>query len=84
MAHHGPIRTVLVAIFASFPSFAIAQNCEAVRAGPGRTDCYIGLSRLYQGQSDVAAGKARLQSDAARYHQVTGTSRSKHKLHRSQ
>jgi hypothetical protein len=42
-------------------------------AGPARTDCYIGLSRVYQGRSDVAAGKARVQSDAARYRQTTGT-----------
>jgi len=41
-------------------------------AGPARTDCYIGLSRLYQGQSDLAAAKARAQTDAARYRQLTG------------
>jgi hypothetical protein len=35
------------------------------------------LSNVYQGQSDVAAGKARIQSDAARHRQSTGTSRSK-------
>jgi transposase len=36
------------------------------------------LSSVYQGQLDVAAGKARIQSDAARHRQSTGTSRSKH------
>jgi len=51
-------------------------DCSAISAGPDRTDCYIGMSRVYQGQSDVAAGKARVQSDAARYRQMTGTGRS--------
>lgn len=48
-------------------------DCAAIPAGPARTDCCIGQSRIYQGQSDVAAGKARVQSDAARVRQVTGT-----------
>jgi hypothetical protein len=70
-------------LIACLPQVACAQvNCEAMPAGPARTDCYIGLSRVYQGQSDVAAGKARVQSDAARYGQVTGTARpKKHKPH---
>jgi hypothetical protein len=66
-------------LLTSLPHFASAQNCEAVAAGPARTDCYIGLSRIYQGQSDVAAGTARVQSDAARYRQITGTEHPKHK-----
>jgi len=53
---------------------ALAQvNCEAMPTAPARTDCYIGLSHAYQGKSDVAAGNARVQSDAARLQQVTGT-----------
>jgi hypothetical protein len=62
----------------------IAQvDCEAIPAGPSRTNCYIGLSRVYRGQSDVAAGNARVQSDAARLQQVTGTrSRPKASKHR--
>jgi hypothetical protein len=48
-------------------------DCDGVPAGPARTDCYIGLSRVYRGQTDIAAGKARVQSDAARLQQVTGT-----------
>jgi hypothetical protein len=72
-------------LLVSFPDVSSAQvKCEAVPAGPARTDCYLGLSSLYQEQSNLAAGKARVQSDAARYRQVTGTSRSKHKPHRSQ
>ena len=64
----------IVAIsLASISSVASAQNCEAIPAGPARTDCYIGLGRIYQGQSDAAAAKARAQSDAARFRQVTGT-----------
>jgi hypothetical protein len=59
---------------AGIPVLASAQdNCQTMPAGPARTDCYIGLSRIHGAQSDVAAGKARVQSDAARYRQVTGT-----------
>src|SRR5215211_3965627 len=70
-----------VAIFlASLPGLATAQvDCEAVQPGPTRTDCYIGMSRLHSGQSDVAAAKARLQSDASRYRQLIGASPSKNK-----
>jgi hypothetical protein len=66
-------------LLACLPHVARAQvNCEAIPVGPARTDCYIGLSRVYQGQSDAAAGKARVQSDIARHRQVTGTSGPKH------
>jgi hypothetical protein len=59
------------------------ENCQAMSAGPARTDCYIGLSRIHGVQSDVAAGTGRLQSDAARYRQLTGTgSRSNVSKHR--
>ncbi len=75
--------TVIAILLANFPSVANAQvDCNAVPAGPARTDCFLGLSRVYQGQSGVAAGKARMQSDAARYRQVTGISRSKATKHR--
>jgi hypothetical protein len=68
------ICAIVVALWlVRFPDVASAQeNCQAVTAGPARTDCYIGLSRAYRGQWDVAAGKASVQSDAARYQQVTG------------
>jgi hypothetical protein len=75
--------TVVAILLANFSSGANAQvDCEGIPAGPERTDCYIGLSRLYQGQSDVAAGNARLQSGAARLQQVTGASRSRAIKHR--
>jgi len=74
--------SIAAALLASLPNVAKAQNCEAVPAGPARTDCYIGLSRIYQGQSDIAAGKARVQSSSARYRQIAGTDRSKHKRRR--
>jgi hypothetical protein len=75
---------VIAILVTSFPSVVSAQvDCNAVPAGPARTDCYISQSRIYQGQSDVAAGKARVQTDAARLQQVTGTrSRSKASKHR--
>lgn len=68
-------RAVVVAVLlARFADLAGAQdNCQAMPAGPARTDCYIAQSRFYGAQSDLAAGKARVQSDAARYRQVTGT-----------
>ena len=40
---------------------------------------FMGLSRIYGAQSDLAASGARVQSDAARYRQITGASRSKKK-----
>ena len=75
------VGAVIVAVWLARSSdLASAQdNCQAMSAGPARTDCYIGLSRIYQGQSDVAAGNARVQSSAARYRQVTGTDHPKHK-----
>jgi hypothetical protein len=75
---------ILIAIIlASLSGVASAQvNCAAIPAGPERTDCYIGLSRIYQGQSDLAAAKARAQSDAASYRALTGTDRPKHKPQR--
>lgn len=76
--------SVIAILLASFPGVVSAQvDCNAVPAGPARTDCYIGLARVYQGKSDVAAGNARVQSDAVRLQQVTGTrSRSKASKHR--
>jgi len=76
--------SVVAILMASFPGVVSAQvDCNAVPAGPARTDCYIGLGRVYRGQSDVAAGNARVQSDAARLQQVTGTrGRSKASKHR--
>jgi hypothetical protein len=76
--------SVIAILLASFPGVVSAQvDCNAVPAGPARTGCYIGLARVYQGKSDVAAGNARVQSDAARLQQVTGTrSRSKASKHR--
>jgi len=68
------IGAITVAVWlARSPDLASAQqNCQAISAGPARTDCYIALGRVHGAQSDLAAGKARVQSDAARYRQVTG------------
>jgi hypothetical protein len=60
-------------LLASVSSVASAQNCEAIPAGPARTDCYLGLSQFYRGQSNLAAVRARAQADAAWYRAVTGT-----------
>jgi hypothetical protein len=65
-------------LLASVPTVASAQpDCKAIPAGPERTDCYIGLSRIYQGQSDIAAARAHTQSDTARYRKVTGSAADK-------
>ena len=68
------IAGVLAMLLGAVPGVVCTQtvNCDAIPKGPDRTDCYIGLSRSYQAQSDLAAARARVQSDAARYRQITG------------
>ena len=52
---------------------AIAQvNCETFPAGPARTDCYIGLSRIDRQKSEIFAGVAQQQAETAIYRKVTG------------
>lgn len=54
-------------------SLALAQvNCETLPAGPARTDCYIGLSRINRQKSEIFAGVAQEQAGAATYRKVTG------------
>jgi hypothetical protein len=75
--------SVVTILLASFPAAASAQvNCEAIPRGPERTDCYLALSQFYRAQSDLAAAKARVQSDAAWYRAITGTDPPRHKPHR--
>jgi hypothetical protein len=77
--------TAIVAaiLLAGFPGVASAQvNCEAIPKGPERTDCYLGLSQFHRGQSNLAAERARAQSDAAWYRAITGTDPPKPKLNR--
>ena len=65
-------------LIAGWPSSATAQiNCETIPAGPDRTDCYIGLSRINREKAAIAAGAARQQSDVAIYRSITGTSSNK-------
>ena len=74
---------VIAILLAGFPAVANAQaNCEAIPRGPARTDCYLGLSQFHRGQSDLAAAKARAQSDAAWYRAITGTDPPTGKPHR--
>jgi hypothetical protein len=73
------IAGVVAISLASISSVASAQNCDAILAGPTRTDCYLGLSQYYRGQSDLAAARARAQADAAWYRAITGTDPPKHK-----
>jgi hypothetical protein len=59
-------------LVAGWSGVAMAQvNCETIRAGPDRTDCYIGVSRINREKSAIAAGVARQQSDIAIYRSVT-------------
>jgi hypothetical protein len=68
---------VAAILLAAFPVAARAQVDCSTFPGPSRTDCYINVSRAAGLQSDIATGKARVQSDAAAYRQVAGTSGSK-------
>src|SRR6516164_11012806 len=52
-------------------------SCEMVPAGPARTDCYAGLSRINGERSRATASAARRQRSEARYQKITGTHRSK-------
>ena len=76
--------TCAVAILlASSPDVASAHvSCDAIPHGPARTDCYLALSQFHRGQSDLAAARARVQSDAAWYRAITGTDPPKHKPYR--
>jgi hypothetical protein len=77
--------SVVAMLLASFPAVASARmNCGAIPTGPARTDCYLALSQFYRGQSDLAAAKARVQSDAAWSRAITGTDPPKHRLQRQQ
>lgn len=77
------IASVVAILLVSFSGVASAQvNCEAIPQGPARTDCYLALSQFYRGQSDLAAARARVQSDAAWYRAIIGAEPPKHKPHR--
>ena len=74
--------SVVAILLTSFPGFASGQvNCDAIPRGSARTDCYLGLSQFYRAQSDLAAARAQVQSDAAWYRAITGTDPPKHKPH---
>jgi hypothetical protein len=78
------MAAALLALSLALPSgMARAQiDCSTFPAGPSRTDCYIGVSRGAAIQSEIAADKARVQSDAARYRQIVGTDVPKPARHR--
>ena len=41
-------------LVAGWSGVAMAQvNCETIRAGPDRTDCYIGVSRINREKSAI-------------------------------
>ncbi|HVG50030.1 MAG TPA: hypothetical protein VM867_00195 [Xanthobacteraceae bacterium] len=66
-------RAATYAIFAFFAPAALAQvNCEAIPAGPARTDCYIGLARVGGGNAAIAGTKSQLATDSGILRQTTG------------
>jgi hypothetical protein len=67
------IATV-AAIAIGSPEFARAQgDCEAIPAGPARTDCFMVRARIQGQKSGIAATKARQSTDAAVLGVTTGT-----------
>jgi hypothetical protein len=50
----------------------VQVNCGTLPAGPARTDCYIGLSRINRQKSEISAGVAQQQAETAIYRKVTG------------
>jgi hypothetical protein len=48
-------------------------DCEAMPAGRGRTDCFIGRARILDQQSNIAWDRARLEGNSARLQAATGT-----------
>lgn len=64
----------VVAATAVVPSVAVAQgDCEAMPAGPKRTDCYILRARVQGLKSDIAAGSAKQKKNAAKLKSQTGS-----------
>ena len=62
----------LLAFVASSIDVAKAQvHCETIPAGPERTDCYIGLSRINRQKSEISAGVAQQQAETAIYRLMT-------------
>lgn len=66
------LGAALLAAAASL-GLALAQvSCETLPAGPARTDCYIGLSRINRQKSEISGGVAQQQAETATYRKVTG------------
>ena len=51
---------------------AAAADCEAMPAGPAKTDCYLVRARIARDKADIAASTARINADAARLRAITG------------
>jgi len=69
----GVVWAVALSVFSGAPGLATAQgNCQAIPAGPDRTDCYIVQTRIYRQKSELAATIARQQADEAIYRKITG------------
>jgi hypothetical protein len=75
-------RAVAILLACSSDVARAHVRCDAIPHGPARTDCYLALSQFYRGQSDLAAARARVRSDAAWYRAITGTDLPKHRLQR--
>jgi hypothetical protein len=56
----------LLSVVTGWPGLARSQvSCEAISAGPARTDCYIGFSRINRQKSKISASVAQQQTDSA-------------------
>jgi hypothetical protein len=64
--------TTALIVCAQTDSIVATVNCEAIPAGPARTDCYITQSRLGGAKAAVAGSSARVEADRATLQKVTG------------
>jgi hypothetical protein len=79
---HWTASAIAILLASSVDVAGAHVSCDAIPHGPARTDCYLALSEFYRGQSDLAAARARVQSDAAWYRAITGTDPPKHRPQR--
>src|SRR5215831_12859052 len=68
------LLTLLPALLVSSQTAAAQGNCEAMRRGPARTDCFSARARIASQKADLAYDKARVQEDLARLQAATGMS----------
>jgi len=68
------LLTLLLVMLVLSHTAAAQGNCEAMRRGPARTDCFIARARIASQKADLAYDKARVEEGTARLQAVTGIS----------